>query len=185
MRYTPTSQLSITGFETPFSQKLSAENRWVILARIIPWDKLASVYYKKMRANFGAPTLSARLVVGTVIIKHMLDIDDREVIEQIRENIYLQYFLGFSSFKAEAPFDASLMVSIRKRLGIRAMQELNELILREAGILPVPSEDNEQFNEDDSDSTQSAETVIAKKKKKRKIRGRRIRFPARCLLMRR
>lgn len=152
IRYTPTSQLSITGFETPFAQTLSPDNRWVILARSIPWDKLASVYYKKMRANFGAPKLSARLLIGAVIIKHMLNIDDREVVEQIRENIYLQYFVGFSSFKAEAPFDASLMVSIRKRLGIKAMQELNELILREAGILPGQSEDNNDFGTDDRDA---------------------------------
>lgn len=136
IRYTPTSQLCITGFETPFSRQLSADNRWVILAGKIPWDKLATVYYKKMRADFGAPKLSARLLIGAVIIKHMLNIDDREVVEQIRENIYLQYFVGLSSFQTEAPFDASLMVSIRKRLGKDAMGELNELILREAGVLP-------------------------------------------------
>ncbi len=34
------------------------------------------------------------MVIGAVIIKHMLNIDDREVIEQIKENIYLQYFIG-------------------------------------------------------------------------------------------
>jgi len=47
-----------------------------------------------MRADFGAPKLSARLMIGAVIIKHMLNIDDREVVEQIRENIYLQYFVA-------------------------------------------------------------------------------------------
>ncbi|SFW81830.1 Transposase domain [Chitinophaga sancti] len=76
-----------------------------------------------MRADFGAPTLSARMVIGAVIIKHILNIDDREVVAQITENIYLQYFVGLSSFQKEAPFDASLMVSIRKRLGIDLMSD--------------------------------------------------------------
>ncbi len=70
-----------------------------------------------MDSAFGAPSLSARVVIGAVIIKHMLNIDDREVVAQIQENMYLQYFVGFSSFTTEEPFDASLMVSIRYRLG--------------------------------------------------------------------
>ena len=72
IRYTPAKQLTLEGFSTPFSQQLSTTNRWVILAAKIPWDKLADVYYKKMRADFGAPTLSARMVIGAVIIKHIL-----------------------------------------------------------------------------------------------------------------
>jgi IS5 family transposase len=139
IRYTPSSQLSLEGFTTPFSQQLSASNRWVVLARKIPWDKVAVVYYRKMRADFGPPMLDARMVIGTVIIKHLLCIDDREVVQQISENMYLQYFVGLSGFQAEPPFDASLLVTIRKRLGAEVMAELNELILREAGVLNDPA----------------------------------------------
>ena len=136
IRYTPSSQLSLEGFETPFHQQLDASNRWVVLAKHIPWDKLAAIYYRNMRTDFGAPALSARMVIGAVIIKHILNIDDREVVEQIRENMYLQYFVGLSSFQTAAPFDASLMVSIRKRLGKDVMDQFNEEVLREAGVLP-------------------------------------------------
>lgn len=136
IRYTPQSQLSFPSFETPFHQQLDLSNRWVTLCNHIPWDNLANIYYKNMRADFGAPTLDARLVIGAVIIKHMLNIDDREVVEQIRENIYLQYFVGLKSFQTSAPFDASLMVSIRKRLGKDVMDKFNEQVLREAGVLP-------------------------------------------------
>jgi hypothetical protein len=135
VRYKPKAQLFLEGFETPFSQKLSANNRWVILAQIIPWDKLADVYYRELPSKLGPPTLDARMVIGAVIIKHMLNIDDREVVQQISENMYLQYFVGLSGFQTEAPFDASLMVSIRKRLGKETMDELNLIILREAGVL--------------------------------------------------
>ena len=80
------------------------------------------------------------MVIGAVIIKHMLCIDDREVLQQISENMYLQYFVGLSSFQPEPPFDASLLVTIRKRLGKEAMGELNEVILREAGVLNGPKD---------------------------------------------
>ena len=122
----------------------------MVLAQKIPWDKLANVYYKKMRPDLGAPTLSARMVIGAVIIKHMLNIDDREVVEQITENVYLQYFVGLSSFQREAPFDASLTVSIRKRLGTEVMTGLNEIILEEAGLVKGKRErtaGNESYDE--------------------------------------
>ena len=140
IRYIPESQLTIQGFETPFHNELDSSNRWVVLSKHIPWDKLANIYYQDMRSDFGAPSLSARMVIGAVIIKHILNIDDREVIEQIRENIYLQYFVGLSSFQTSAPFDASLMVNIRKRLGKDVMDQFNEQVLRQAGVIGKPEE---------------------------------------------
>ena len=138
IRYIPQSQLTLEGFQTPFSQHLDKDNRWVKLATCIPWDKLANIYYRKMISDFGAPSLSARMVIGAVIIKHMLNIDDREVVAQIQENMYLQYFVGLSSFTTSEPFDPSLMVSIRYRLGPDVMEAFNRLVLQEAGIIPTP-----------------------------------------------
>jgi len=34
-----------------------------------------------------------------MIIKHKMKLDDRETIEAIRENIYMQYFLGLREYK--------------------------------------------------------------------------------------
>ena len=85
IRYTPQSQLTLEGFQTPFSQHLDKNNRWVKLTAIIPWDKLANIYYRKMDSDFGAASLSARMVIGAVIIKHMLNIDDREVVARYRK----------------------------------------------------------------------------------------------------
>jgi hypothetical protein len=41
----------------------------------------------------------------------------------------MQYFLGYSSFISEKPFDASLFVDIRKRLGIETINAINEKII--------------------------------------------------------
>jgi len=135
IRYTSQSQLTLEGFETPFSQHLDPDNRWVKMAALIPWDKLAGIYYRRMSDSQGAPAIDARMVIGAVVIKHVLNIDDREIVEQIKENMYLQYFVGLSSFQTSAPFDASLMVSIRKRLGQSLMEEFNREVLLQAGII--------------------------------------------------
>ena len=99
------------------------------------------------------------MVIGTVIIKHILNIDDREVIEQITEYIYLQYFVGLSSFQQEVPFDASLMVSIRKRLGIDVMSRLDEIILQEARLIKANDEKTaDTRSEDDQDGNGGEES---------------------------
>ncbi len=52
-----------------------------------------------------------------MIIKHKLCLSDEETIEQIRENPYLQYFVGFNAFHKEQAFAPSLFVEIRRRMG--------------------------------------------------------------------
>ena len=64
-----------------------------------------------------------------MIIKHICNIDDRETVLQIAENMYMQYFLGFSSFSNKIPFDASLFVEFRNRLGLELTNSLNEKIM--------------------------------------------------------
>jgi hypothetical protein len=58
----------------------------------------------------------------------MLNLDDRETVAQMTENMYLQYFMGYSSYIKVAPFDPSLFVDIRKRLGQELIAEMNERI---------------------------------------------------------
>jgi transposase, IS5 family len=130
-KYVSPSQTILPGFETPFSQKLNPNNRWILLANRIPWDKIASVYNKQMSGSAeGRPPLSARLVVGALFIKHLNNGDDRETILQIQENMYLQYFVGYSSFTTDEIFDPSLFVDIRKRMGDTQLNTINEEIVR-------------------------------------------------------
>ena len=129
--YTSTSQPTLPGFETPFEQKLSPTNRWVALCGKIPWDDLVKIYQKQMHnSQMGADGINPRVVLGAIIIKHMLDLSDRETILHIQENPYLQFFIGLSSFSNEEVFDPSLFVEFRKRLGANQLNEINETILR-------------------------------------------------------
>ncbi|POR03569.1 hypothetical protein AU468_05255 [Alkalispirochaeta sphaeroplastigenens] len=49
--------------------------------------------------------------------------------EQIRENPYLQYFLGYTLFSDDRPFDPSMMVHFRKRTSGEILSEINDLIV--------------------------------------------------------
>lgn len=130
LEYVSEKQLTIDGFETPFSKQLDPKNRWVLLARRIPWDELSGIYLKRFKIkSTGRPPLSPRLVIGSIIIKHICNLDDREAVAQISENMYMQYFLGYSSFNSNPPFDPSLFVEFRKRLGYDVIAEMNARII--------------------------------------------------------
>jgi hypothetical protein len=99
------------------------------LSNQIPWDDLVSLFNKhNPPKQTGRPSLNPKVLIGAVIIKHILNLDDRETVAQIGENMYLQYFLGYSSYIKEPPFDASLFVDIRKRLGQELIAQMNERI---------------------------------------------------------
>lgn len=131
--YVSPGQLPLDGFTTPFSKHLNESNRWVVLAGKINWDDLVRIYQKQLgQSKNGASSINPRVVLGSLIIKHMCALTDRETIDQIQENVYMQYFIGYSSFSDEAPFDASLFVEIRNRLGLEKVNAMNELIIKSA-----------------------------------------------------
>jgi transposase, IS5 family len=132
--YRKTQESSITpeNFELPFSGKLSPDNRWVIMAELIPWEEFEEEYAQNFAEEMGAPAKTWRMALGALIIKEKLGTRDRETVEQIRENPYLQYFLGMSAYSNEAPFEASMLVHFRKRIGKDLLNKVNKkMVMRE------------------------------------------------------
>ena len=154
-QYVSPNQLILEGFETPFSQHLKKDNRWVVLGALIPWDEICPMYLKLFGyGNTGRKPLNPRIILGALIIKHMCNLDDRETIDQISENVYMQHFLGYPSFSVEPPFDPSLFVEIRKRLGIETLNAINEKIIAiktkmESTVPNTPPSDSEKDNTED------------------------------------
>ena len=67
-----------------------------------------------------------------MIIKHLENLDDRGVVQALEENIYMQYFAGYTSFNTKRPFDPSLLVEMRHRMGKEAFDEMSLLIIQKA-----------------------------------------------------
>ena len=153
IRYTSNKQLKLELFESPFERGLNPTNRWVELSKQLPWDELASIYYRTLSTDQGAPCKDARVVVGTVILKHKMKFSDREVIEQIKENPYLQYFLGFDRFTDRKVFDPSLLPTIRKRLGREQFEAMNDKILVKAGLIEPENESSDAESVQDEEGS--------------------------------
>jgi len=89
----------------------------------------------------GADGINPRVAIGALVIKHMCNLADRETIQQIQENLYMQYFVGLPGFTDEPLFDPSVFVDIKMRLGIEQINEFNERIMRIDQRLDVDEND--------------------------------------------
>jgi len=136
-------QLSFEDFFLPFGGKLSGENRWIKLAELIPWDELEDDYAAQFCKGFGAPAKPFRMALGALIIKARLGLTDEELVEQIKENPYFQFFIGLEAFQYSAPFDPSMMVYFRKRLPEGVVNDCNERIVRH-GLKVIRSSDSKE-----------------------------------------
>ncbi len=124
------SPITPENFELPIGTKLSAENRWVIMANLIPWEEFEEEYAKNFSEEMGAPAKTFRMALGALIIKENNRITDRKTVEQIRKNPYLQYFIGLKSYSYEAPFDASMLVHFRQRISLDLVNKVNEEMVK-------------------------------------------------------
>jgi len=151
-------QLSFKDFYLPFGGKLSGENRWVTLSKLIPWEKFESEYAEQFSKGIGAPAKPFRMALGALIIKERLGTSDEETVEQIRENPYLQFFLGLSEYSNEAPFEASMMVHFRKRLSLEVVGRINEEVVKESSNL-INKEKKKDKDGDEPASPPQEETI--------------------------
>lgn len=126
--YISPNQLTLAGFETPFVNQLNKDNRWVKMAQAIPWDKIVPFYDQLFSSSEGRAPISGRIIIGAMMIKHIEDLTDRATILHIQENMFMQYFLGYSSFTNEAPFTSPLFVAIRKRMSLELTAKISEVI---------------------------------------------------------
>lgn len=123
------SQPSFLDFNQPMGLKVNPENRWVKMADMVPWDVFEIKYAQLFPSNTGNVAKPLRMALGALIIQTKFQFSDRELVEQITENPYLQYFIGLPGYQEEPPFDASTLVDFRKRISVEMLMEANEYLL--------------------------------------------------------
>ena len=129
--YRPLDKLqhSFLDFNQPMGLKMNPDNRWVKMADCIPWDEFEIKYAELFPSGTGNVAKPLRMALGALIIQTKFQFADRELVEQITENPYLQYFIGLPGYQEEAPFDASTLVLFRKRITAEMLMEANEYLL--------------------------------------------------------
>jgi hypothetical protein len=99
------------------------------MAKLIPWSDFEEEYASLFSEEMGAPAKTFRMALGSLIIKEKLGTSDIETVEQIRENPYLQYFIGLSSYSNDFPFDPSMLSHFRQRIGMEVVNQINQSIV--------------------------------------------------------
>lgn len=127
VNYISQNQLKFKEFGNLHQINLNEENRWIKLAKYFPWDKCISIFSQHF-SNIGRQTINPRIVIGSVIIKHKLNLSDEETVKIIEENPYMQYFLGLDEFSPMPLFSPSLFVEWRKVLGNQVFNEFSDIL---------------------------------------------------------
>jgi IS5 family transposase len=149
-------QLSLEEFRVPFTGTLDPDNRWVLFATLMPWEELEETYATQFNPTTGAPAKPVRLAFGALFINQRLGLTDEETVEQIRENAYMQFFLGFAGYFNSAPFDLSMMVHFRRRFSEEELSRINELIAERGKAMVMEAltsrQDADDTHDPDADS---------------------------------
>lgn len=122
-------QFGLADFNQPMGLKMNPENRWVKKAETIPWEAIEEKYAALFPGKKGMPAKPLRTALGSLLIQKQLQFSDRELVEEIRENPYFQYFIGLPGYQDAMPFVPSLLVEFRKRLTAEMLEEINEMII--------------------------------------------------------
>jgi IS5 family transposase len=109
----------------PFGGRLDPDNRWLRIAEMIPWDELETEYAKAF-SDIGRPATDARLLIGLMLLKHMTDESDREIVAAVLENPYMQAFCGLEQFATREVLEPSTLSKMRDRLGAEFFQTLEK-----------------------------------------------------------
>lgn len=123
------TQISFLDFNQPIGLHLNPHNRWIQMADEIPWDLFEAKYADLFPSDTGNVAKPLRMALGSLIIQNRYRYPDRELVEQITENPYLQYFIELSGYQDTPPFDAGTLVLFRKRITSDMLCEANEYLL--------------------------------------------------------
>ena len=145
-------QYSLSDFNQPLGMEMNPENRWVKKAAMIPWDEIEDRYADLFPSEVGMPAKPLQTALGSLLIQKEYSYSDRELVEQIKENPYYQYFIGLPGYEYKAPFVPSLLVEFRKRLDEDVLAEINEMIA-------VYNNPDDSSDDDSNDGGNSADNT--------------------------
>lgn len=122
--------------------ELDKENRLVKLAEETPWDKLQEVNDRYTKAKIPAK-YTFRMAMGTLLIRMKTKMETPELVESIKENPYMQYFLGLKKFThkevinitAIPKFYAYIVLNMRKYVDEGKITSRREIDMFDTAVL--------------------------------------------------
>ena len=92
------------------------------IAHHIDWVRLTEKLTKFYCLNNGRPTKPSRAKVGLLIIKHLYQLSDRNVVDLLRRDIYVQYLCNISPKESKQFIDPSTLTKFRNQIGAEGIK---------------------------------------------------------------
>jgi len=87
---------------------LDTNNRRVLKAKLMLWELTEERYVRMFHKN-RRKAKDVCKALGALLIQQDLKCSNEDVVENIKENLYLQHSIGMDKWNNEAPFDPSLI----------------------------------------------------------------------------
>lgn len=145
-------QISFFDFNQSCGMQLDDTNEWVLLADHLDWAKMEEAYSAQFPSSTGRPAKPFRMALGSLIIQKRKKLSDRQLVKEIGENPYLQYFIGCENFEHKCPFTAPLLVLFRKRMSTEVLIDVNNLFLESAGCSSEHADDPQNTAGDETEN---------------------------------
>ncbi len=105
-------------FSGSFMDMLDSKDPLIVLADTFPWSKVESEFQKYYKNDkVGRPNKPIRLMVGLLLLKQLKNLSDVRIVEEWKQNPYLQYFCGFTEYTPSLPCHSTELVKFRNRIG--------------------------------------------------------------------
>ncbi|RWX45450.1 Transposase domain (DUF772) [Candidatus Electrothrix aarhusensis] len=115
-----------------------SKNELVILRTIIPWQKITSRLSRFYNIKKGRQAKSLRILLGLVIVSKLRLLSDEKVVQQAKENRYIQYFCNVPDKKLQTFINPSTICTFRKRIGAEGAAIIEKEVfnfLRKTGVI--------------------------------------------------
>ena len=119
-------------FRGRLSNELNPKHEMMILSKMIPWNDLEEEFsdlYQSKRNAGGQPPKPIRLMIGILLLQHLHNLSDEQVVRGWVENPYWQFFCGYDFLQWNFPINPSSLTRFRNRLGSGRMERILSLTI--------------------------------------------------------
>lgn len=125
------SQKQTKLFEEKLATKLNPKNKLYKLRDLINWPDLEARALSEVQIKqFGRNKKDHRVMIALSMLQAMYNGSDRFTEEELKENIYWQYFCGYEYLQQDVDVSESTILRFRKVLGEAGYNEILKELLR-------------------------------------------------------
>jgi transposase, IS5 family len=110
----------------------------VILRQVIPWGRVIERLLRFYDAEKGRWGSSLRIMIAILVVARLRKLSDRQVVAQVKENRYIQYFCNVPDEVLQTFLDNSTICKFRKRIkdeGVAFIEAEVFNFLRRCGVI--------------------------------------------------